>query len=170
MSMLAYEEWQSPIGMITIVADNEKLYSFQYGSFKQNETELIQWSKKYQLPTSFIHQSPVIDEAIKQLTEYFNGERKQFSVDYVLHGTSFQKKVWHALSEIPYGKTCSYQDIARKIGTEKAVRAVGGANNKNPISIIIPCHRVIGKNGKMVGYGGGLDKKEYLLKLEELKG
>ncbi len=71
-----------------------------------------------------------------------------------------RKKVWHALSEIPYGKTCSYQDIARKIGTEKAVRAVGGANNKNPISIIIPCHRVIGKNGKMVGYGGGLDKKK----------
>ena len=81
-------------------------------------------------------------------------------------GTEFQQKVWKALKDIPYGKTKSYKDIAAAVGNEKACRAVGMANNRNPISIIIPCHRVIGKNGKLVGYGGGLEIKEYLLKLE----
>ncbi len=102
-----------------------------------------------------------------QLDEYFNGTRKQFNVNFDLKGTDFQKKVWNALCEIPYGETWCYQDVAIHIGNPKACRAIGLANNKNPISIIVPCHRVIGKNGKLVGYGGGLDMKEQLLKLEK---
>lgn len=110
--------------------------------------------------------SPVINETIKQLTEYFEGKREDFNLPLAPEGTPFQKKVWKALQEIPYGETRSYQDIAVAVGNPKGCRAVGMANNRNPIPIIIPCHRVIGKNGKMVGYGGGLDKKMKLLKLE----
>lgn len=109
----------------------------------------------------------VISEAIKQLSEYFEGKRKSFDLPLRPKGTEFQRKVWAALTEIPYGQVCSYQDIAVKIGNPKAVRAVGGANNKNPIMIIIPCHRVIGKDGSLIGYAGGLHVKEYLLRSEQ---
>ncbi len=102
-----------------------------------------------------------------QLLEYFDGNRKSFDFPYELKGTEFQKKVWLALLNIPYGQTASYKDIARIIGDEKASRAVGNANNKNPIAIIVPCHRVIGTNGKLVGYAGGLHIKEMLLNLEK---
>lgn len=110
--------------------------------------------------------SEVLTEAKKQITEYFQGERKEFRLPLKLEGTDFQKRVWKALEEIPYGETRSYEEIAEAVHSPKAFRAVGNANNKNPISIILPCHRVIGKSGKLVGYGGGLDKKEYLLDLE----
>ena len=103
----------------------------------------------------------------KQLTEYENGIRKSFDLPLHLKGTEFQKKVWTNLLTIPYGETASYKKIAILSGNEKASRAVGMANNRNPIPIIIPCHRVVGSTGKMVGYGGGLEIKEYLLKLEE---
>jgi len=101
-----------------------------------------------------------------QLAAYFAGERKTFDVDLFPQGTAFQMKVWSALSEIPYGKVVSYQWLARRIGRPDAVRAVGAANGSNPISIIIPCHRVIGKNGTLTGYGGGLDVKRRLIRLE----
>jgi methylated-DNA-[protein]-cysteine S-methyltransferase len=111
-------------------------------------------------------ETPLIKEAHKQIEEYLKGKRKSFDLPIAPSGTEFQQKVWKALKSIPYGKTKSYKDIAIAVGNEKACRAVGMANNRNPISIIIPCHRVIGKNGKLVGYGGGIDIKEYLLKLE----
>jgi methylated-DNA-[protein]-cysteine S-methyltransferase len=101
-----------------------------------------------------------------QLTAYFSGERRSFEIDLAPEGTPFQMKVWAALREIPYGRVVSYQWIARRIGSPEAVRAVGAANGRNPISIIIPCHRVIGKNGNLTGYGGGLDVKRRLLRLE----
>lgn len=107
-----------------------------------------------------------LEEARKQISEYFKGERKEFQLPLKLKGTDFQKKVWKSLEDIPYGETKSYQEIAEAVHSPKAFRAVGNANNKNPISIILPCHRVIGKSGKLVGYGGGLDKKEFLLELE----
>lgn len=110
-----------------------------------------------------------LQQAFSQLEEYFAGERKVFTLPLAPEGTPFQKKVWQALCTIPYGETRCYQEIAVLSGNAKASRAVGMANNKNPISIFIPCHRVIGKNGKLVGYGGGLDKKEALLKLEKTK-
>jgi len=101
-----------------------------------------------------------------QLADYFSGERRSFDIDLAPQGTPFQMKVWAALRDIPYGHVVSYQWIARRIGSPTAVRAVGAANGRNPISIIIPCHRVIGKNGKLTGYGGGLDVKRRLIRLE----
>lgn len=109
------------------------------------------------------------DNAIGQLKEYFDGNRSKFDLPLDLIGTAFQKNVWRALQDIPYGKTASYKDIAVRVGNSKATRAVGMANNKNKIPIIIPCHRVIGTDGKLVGYGGGLHIKERLLLLEGIK-
>ena len=106
-------------------------------------------------------------KCIVQLEEYFDGKRKEFDLKLILNGTEFQKSVWHKLMEIPYGKTVSYKDVAIAIGKPNACRAVGGANNKNKIWIVIPCHRVIGSNGDLVGYGGQIWRKESLLKLEK---
>ena len=102
-------------------------------------------------------------DCLGQMDEYFKGRRKKFSVTLVLKGTDFQKAVWRQLQKIPFGRTASYGDVARAINRPKAFRAVGNANNKNPIPLIIPCHRVIGSNGKMVGFGGGIWRKEWLL-------
>jgi len=113
-----------------------------------------------------IKETPILAEANRQLQEYFKGQRKEFKLDLNPSGTEFMKKVWESLRKIPYGETRSYKDIAISIGHDKAYRAVGLANNRNPISIIIPCHRVIGANGSLVGYGGGLDIKTFLLELE----
>lgn len=112
--------------------------------------------------------TPVIIEAFKQLTEYLDSKRNSFILQLSPKGTPFQMRVWAELAKIPYGKTVSYKDIATTIGNPKACRAVGMANNKNPIPIFIPCHRVIGKNGMLVGYAGGLDCKKALLKIELL--
>lgn len=111
--------------------------------------------------------SPVLDNAAKQLDEYFAGHRREFDIPLMFAGTDFQKKVWNALLAIPYGKTISYGEMARQIGMPKAVRAVANANGANSISIIAPCHRVIGSNNTLTGYGGGLAAKEYLLQLEK---
>ena len=113
-----------------------------------------------------VQESDLIKKAYIQLKEYMDGQRKQFDLPLNLKGTEFQKKVWGELAKIPYGETRSYKDIAIAIGNEKACRAVGMANNKNPIPIVIPCHRVVGSNKKLVGYAGGLDLKEELLNLE----
>ncbi|HIQ87988.1 MAG TPA: methylated-DNA--[protein]-cysteine S-methyltransferase [Candidatus Scatomorpha gallistercoris] len=107
-----------------------------------------------------------IPEAKRQLDEYFAGRRREFDLPLDLRGTEFQKRVWAELMRIPYGETRSYQDVAAAIGNVKATRAVGAANNRNPVVIIIPCHRVVGKGGALTGYAGGLEKKEFLLKLE----
>lgn len=113
-----------------------------------------------------LYETPLLKEASKQINEFLNGKRMKFELPLMPIGTHFQQKVWAALEEIPYGETRSYKDIAIAVGNEKGARAIGMANNRNPISIIIPCHRVIGSNGKLVGYGGGLKIKEYLLNLE----
>ena len=112
-------------------------------------------------------ETELLKKAGQQLQEYFSGKRKIFDLPLAPKGTTFQLEVWKALQEIPYGETRSYKDIAIAVGNHKASRAVGLANNRNPISIIIPCHRVIGSNGKLVGYGGGLHIKDYLLNLEK---
>ena len=109
---------------------------------------------------------PILAQAKEELEEYFSGKRKKFTVLVSLHGTEFQKHVWESLMRIPYGETRCYGEIAAEIGNPKASRAVGMANNRNPVMIIVPCHRVIGKNGSLVGYAGGLKVKEYLLNLE----
>ena len=111
-------------------------------------------------------ETPVIREAFEQLEAYFAGRRKTFDLPLRREGTPFMQKVWRALCDVPYGKTASYGDIAKAVGNPKACRAVGMANNRNPIAIIVPCHRIVGGNGKLVGYGGGLDMKRRLLDLE----
>ena len=112
-------------------------------------------------------ETPLINEAYRQLSEYLLGERKRFDLPLNLQGTVFQQQVWKALCDIPYGETRSYKQIAEAIGNPKAVRAVGMANNRNPLLIVVPCHRVIGANGKLMGYAAGIEKKEFLLKLEK---
>lgn len=109
---------------------------------------------------------PLLLECVTQLDEYFTGMRKSFSLKFDLQGTDFQKKVWTELLKIPYGKTISYQELARRLGDGKVIRAAASANGANPVAIIIPCHRVIGSNGDLVGYAGGLHRKKWLLGFE----
>ena len=108
-----------------------------------------------------------MQDCLQQLDEYFKGRRRQFSVPLLLKGTDFQKAVWRQLKKIPFGETASYGDVARAVGRPKAFRAVGSANNKNPVPVIIPCHRVIGSDGKLVGFGGGIWRKQWLLDHEQ---
>lgn len=148
--------YNSPIGVLKIEADELGICGVSlYG----NKTE--------QQPKNQSSCSPYLLQAQEELEEYFSGKRKTFSVPLSLHGTKFQKRVWSALCEIPYGETRSYSEIAAAVDNPKACRAVGMANNKNPIMIMVPCHRVIGKDGSLVGYGGGLSIKKKLLKLEK---
>jgi len=122
----------------------------------------------FSIPDSWIQVDKLSSEVMKQLQQYFNGERYEFDLPLAPEGTSFQLEVWRALEKIPYGETISYLDLAKRIGKAAAVRAVGAANGANPLPIVIPCHRVIGHNGKLTGYGGGLEKKQYLLSMESL--
>ncbi|HOB21123.1 MAG TPA: methylated-DNA--[protein]-cysteine S-methyltransferase [Candidatus Atribacteria bacterium] len=119
------------------------------------------------LAGAIVMETELLRQAGRQLKEYFSGTRKAFDLPLEPAGTPFQQRVWKALKDIPYGEVRTYKDIATAIGDPKACRAVGMANNKNPIAIIIPCHRVIGSNGKLIGYGGGLHIKQYLLELEK---
>lgn len=127
----------------------------------------ITWTREKKKLTRF-PKSHALSKATKELNEYFCGKRKVFSFPIAPEGTPFQRKVWKALQSIPYGRTASYQDIAIKVKSPQAARAVGMANNKNPLPLVIPCHRVIGKNGDLVGFGSGLKKKKWLLELERL--
>ena len=145
----------SPIGMLHICEEEGKIVNLYLKTSEQNTEQL----KDNQ-------HSDLLYEAYKQLNEYFAGNRKYFNLPLKCNGTAFQKKVWDELQNISYGETRSYEDIAIGIGNRKAVRAVGQANNKNPIMIIIPCHRVINKNGNIGGFGCGVDAKKYLLDLE----
>lgn len=156
-SNLIYKKIESPVGPLYLVADETHLHAL---IFQCN------WSGYAEKRTLTKAESPILNLACLQIGEYFAGQRKRFDLPYRLEGTEFQKKVWTALAKIPYGKTVSYGEQARSIGNPKAVRAVGGTNGLNPISIIVPCHRVIGASGKLTGYGGGILNKEFLLKLE----
>jgi len=114
----------------------------------------------------FFDNDPTIERAVEQLSEYMNGERETFDLPLAPTGTDFQKKVWNELMNIPFGTTISYLELAKRLGDEKVIRAAASANGKNPIPIVIPCHRVIGSDGSLTGYAGGLDKKRWLLKHE----
>lgn len=151
--MIMYKYYyETPIGRICIEEDNGFITKIDIVSEENHVEE---------------KETKLIKKTYEQLIEYFNGKRKTFDIPLKLNGTEFQKKVWKELLKIPYGETCTYKDIAINIGNEKACRAVGGANNKNPIMIIVPCHRVIGKNGDLVGYACGLDVKSKLLEIEK---
>lgn len=158
--MKFYYRYQSPVGVLRIVADENAITEIHLEKDGVNEL-------KRKLSTDEVEEkTPLITETVTQLEEYFAGTRKRFNLPLAPEGTDFQKRDWAALQDIPYGETRTYKDIAEAIGCPKGFRAVGLANNRNPIIIVIPCHRVIGADGKLVGYGGGLDAKEHLLKLE----
>lgn len=144
--------FSSPIGNLKITTLEEQIVSLKLTDENISDTQNIE---------------KLIQSAIIQLDEYFSGKRKTFSLPLNPKGTPFQEKVWRELTKIPYGKTVSYQQIAKNLGNKNLTRAIGGANNKNPIIILIPCHRVIGKNGSLTGFACGVDIKEKLLNLEK---
>ncbi|WP_106498169.1 methylated-DNA--[protein]-cysteine S-methyltransferase [Lentibacillus sp. Marseille-P4043] len=165
---LYFDEMETPVGPLLIISDGEKIVRIDYGRMADLEAQMNKWSKRYFDNPVFENKPEKVEHVKKELQAYFKDGSKKFSFAFTFHGTPFQTKVWQALCDtIPYGETKTYKDIAEAIDNPKAVRAVGGAVNKNPFSIVVPCHRVIGANGKMVGYNGGLDKKEYLLAHEQ---
>ena len=148
-------DYQSPIGVIEIVGSNEAIYSILFA-----EEDILVNPISDDTPQ-------VIKDCYSQLDDYFKGERHEFTFPMMIEGTPFQQSVWQSLTTIPYAKTASYKHIAVTMGNEKAIRAVGTANGRNKLSIVIPCHRIIGASGKLVGYAGGLWRKEWLLNHEQ---
>lgn len=156
-----FKRMASPVGLLTLAAKGDKLTAILWECEIDGRVPLGNMIED----PSF----PILLKTEQQLNEYFAGERTCFELELDFTGTEFQKEVWAALLEIPFGETRSYGDIARRIGRPKAVRAVGAANGRNPISIVAPCHRVIGVSGKLTGFAGGIDNKALLLKLEGRK-
>ncbi|MCH7950580.1 MAG: methylated-DNA--[protein]-cysteine S-methyltransferase [Candidatus Dadabacteria bacterium] len=153
-----YTVMKSSVGEVTLVADNVSLRAIYWLNQKPDRVKFPDLKNN--------DSNHVLKLAVKQLKAYFSGTRREFDISLRPVGTVFQEEVWLALRSISYGETVSYSDIAKQIGRPKAVRAVGAAIGKNPLSIMIPCHRVIGANGKLIGFAGGLSTKEFLLNLE----
>jgi len=154
-----YTTMESPVGELLLTGDGAALTGLFMEVQRHGPESREGWSRG--------DEDPVLREAVKQLREYFTGERREFMVPLKATGTAFQQTVWTELCEIPYGNTISYGELAKRIGNAAASRAVGMANGRNPISIIVPCHRVIGSSGSLTGYGGGLERKRELLALEK---
>jgi methylated-DNA-[protein]-cysteine S-methyltransferase len=155
MAARVYTTVDSPIGELLLTGDGEALHGLYMQSGRRKRID-PDW-KRADEPFAAV---------AEQLAEYFAGERREFDVPLVLNGPPFQCQAWHALREIPYGETVSYGEQARRIGQPDAARAVGAANGQNPIAVIVPCHRVIGADGSLTGFGGGLERKRLLLDLE----
>ena len=153
-----FKKIESTVGKLILLASEDKLIEIKFDRLITNDElyENIEENIEY----------PIFLDTKLQLDEYFRGKRKSFSIPVILNGTEFQQKVWKQLQSIPYGETISYQELAEKIGDKKKARAVGAANGKNPIPIIVPCHRVISKDGSLGGFGGGVPIKRYLLEME----
>ncbi|RWU17827.1 cysteine methyltransferase [Pseudomonas alkylphenolica] len=150
-----YRYLPSPLGPLLLAGDEQGLHLLHMDA-----------AQPWELPQAWQPAGNQLDEVARQLDEYFAGKREQFQLSLAAQGTAFQQEVWQALQRIPYGTTCSYGDLAQSIGRPRAVRAVGTANGANPIAIIVPCHRVIGSNGTLTGYAGGVERKQLLLELE----
>jgi methylated-DNA-[protein]-cysteine S-methyltransferase len=155
---LSYKEMESPVGKLKLVATSNALVAVLWERERPNRVKLDAMN----LDSSH----PILIETERQLTEYFHGARTAFDLPLEPHGSDFQKKVWQSLREIPFGKTRSYLELANELGSSKASRAVGAANSKNPLSIVVPCHRVIGADGSLTGFAGGLEVKAKLLAIE----
>lgn len=153
-----FDEFNSPIGQLVIATDTQGLRHILLENDKFNVADRGSWRRD----------KMVLREAREQLLAYFAGERKQFDLPLHPVGTLFQLKVWHTLAEIAFGETWSYSDVAKRIGKPSAVRAVGAANGRNPLPIVLPCHRVIGRDGSLTGFAGGLPMKQFLLEHEEV--
>jgi len=151
---LNYQFMDSPVGRLRLVSNGESLLRIEFEKLQESDGEA--------------RTDPVIEQTMKQLQEYFKGSRTRFCLPLAATGTAFQNSVWRALQQIPFGELRSYRDIAIAIGNKNAVRAVGAANGRNPIPIVVPCHRVIGTNGSLAGFAGGLAAKRSLLALEGL--
>ena len=158
METLRYSRYDSPVGPLVLAVSEKGLVTlgFDRGIFPPAKNKSIVWEESETGARTFM----------RELNEYFAGERREFSFPLDLRGTPFQLQCWNALLEIPYGETRTYADVARTVGKPQAFRAVGLANNRNPIAIVVPCHRVIASDGTLCGYGGGLDVKRKLLELE----
>ncbi|HJU64057.1 MAG TPA: methylated-DNA--[protein]-cysteine S-methyltransferase [Gemmatimonadaceae bacterium] len=157
MTAISYTTIDSPVGRLMVAADDDavRLIEFQL----PGRSSAVDFRSEPR-------ETALLRETRDQLGEYFAGCRRRFDLPLDPRGSPFQQRVWSALLEVPYGATCSYMSIARRLGDPRATRAVGAANGRNPIPIIIPCHRVIGADGTLTGYGGGLERKRYLLRLE----
>lgn len=153
MQTTYYSRVQSPVGPLLLVASTAGLHGVHF-----EHDSLIE--------PGWIRDDAFLEPVARQLTEYFAGDRRQFDLPLDLKGTPFQRSVWSALCDIPYGTTISYKTLAQRIDSPQAVRAVGLANGRNPVAIVVPCHRVIGADGSLTGYGGGLPRKRFLLDLE----
>lgn len=165
---IVYSTFNTPLGEMLAACSDKGLcrLCLPGGTGEQ----FFSWvSKHFSRPLIEEGKSPLLRKVEEQVNQYLNGERTTFSVQLDLRGTPFQRRVWNALLQIPYGCTATYKDIACTAGSPGAARAVGQANNRNPIPIIVPCHRVIGSNGSLTGYGGGMHIKEWLLKLEGIE-
>lgn len=158
-NFLKYKIVNSPVGCLKIVVDDKHLLAILWDNETEGRVQLGQMSEA--------KEDPLVLKVEKQLREYFLGKRSAFDLPLKAQGTSFQESVWNCLLQIPYGVTLSYKDIALRIDNPKAVRAVGTAIGRNPISILIPCHRVIGSNGNLTGFAGGIERKQILLDLEK---
>lgn len=173
MTVVFAAEMDSPIGPLVLAATEQGLCNIHFGGLDDSLETLKDWSKRQLADSNGVlvpasaGDHPILKEAFNQLQAYFESKLRSFDVPLHMAGTPFQLKVWEALRAVPYGETCTYKDIALAIGQPGAMRAVGGANNRNPVPIIVPCHRVIGAGGKLVGYGGGLPIKVALLDLEQ---
>jgi methylated-DNA-[protein]-cysteine S-methyltransferase len=159
MMSLAFKIIESPVGELKLVASDHGLVAVLWENDCPTRVRLNEMAEN--------DQHPVLVETERQLDEYFAGKRKEFSVALDMSGTGFQKDVWEALLAIPFGETRSYGQLAKQLGNPRATRAVGAANGRNPVSIIVPCHRVIGSSGKLTGFAGGLDVKAHLLSMEQ---
>jgi len=155
---LAYKMMESPIGELKLIASDKGLVAILW----ENDSP-----RRVRLGEAVLNERhPVLVETERQLSEYFAGKRRAFSLSLDVRGTDFQKGVWEALLAIPFGETRSYGQLAKQLGNPRATRAVGAANGRNPVSIVVPCHRVIGSSGKLTGFAGGLEAKAHLLDLE----
>ncbi|MCK1997844.1 methylated-DNA--[protein]-cysteine S-methyltransferase [Psychrobacillus psychrodurans] len=155
MDKLYTLDYKSPIGILEIIGTDQAISSILFVEREEMENKVQEETPQ------------VLKDCLVQIDEYFKGELHEFTFPYVMNGTIFQKSVWNALKSISYAKTGSYKDIAISIGNEKAIRAVGSANGRNKLTIVVPCHRIIGTNGKLTGYAGGLWRKEWLLQHEQ---
>ena len=165
-STIYFSTLHSSVGWLTLARTKKGLCRIDFGREETGLKRLRSWAQKHFLNNRIARDDQALADVKAQLEQYFAGKRKAFDCELQLIGTAFQKMVWSALMDIPYGEVRSYKEVAQAIGSPKAVRAVGSANHCNTISIIVPCHRVIGSNGALIGYASGLEKKRKLLALE----
>lgn len=162
--VIEYSDWKSPAGTLLLAKTSQGVCRLTTPA--ESETEFFGALRRFFPDAEFVRDEVALKPVVRQLEEYFNNQRREFTCALDLKGTAFQLRVWQALREIPFGETRSYADVARMAGCQRGCRAVGQANGANPVSIIVPCHRVIAADGGLGGYGGGLEMKKTLLALE----